>query len=433
VEVRAAPVTAILSPGAKASDDSPSLIETKDGTLWMAYQSHVDGGGDQILVKRRAAGAGWSKPEELTPADGDLFHTAIAEDKAGKVWVVWSAQMSSNFDLYGRAFDGKRWLAVERLTSAPGADIFHTMTRDRAGNLYLAYQSSRAGNFDIYLRTYDGKRWSEETQVSSDAANDWEPALAAAPDGRVTILWDTYAKGNYDVVSRTIERGKLGPLTAVASSGAFEARASAQYDRHGRLWIAWDEGDFNWGKDYGFAIPESGRGLLTRRQARIAVLANGKLMQPGAWIGDAIPEDFRQVFHQPRLLLDRDGAPWVTVRYRVNLPKKQEKGEPANRAMWRMGATTYRDGKWAPLLEFPECFGKIDGESAAVTGRDGSLQMAWITDGRQWPLGVLKQHGVCVSALPPSGPSAPADLVAYQARRHPTRRRLRTPGRRLPM
>src|SRR5438876_327424 len=137
-------------------------------------------------------------------------------------------------------------------------------------------------------------------QVSSDPANDWEPALAASPDGRVTVVWDTYAKGSYDVVARTLERGKLGPLTPIASTGAFEARASAQYDRQGRLWIAWDESDWNWGKDYGNAIPESGRGLLTRRQARVAVLANGKLMQPAASIAKAIPADFRQVFHQPR-------------------------------------------------------------------------------------------------------------------------------------
>ena len=107
------------------------------------------------------------------------------------------------------------------------------------------------------------------------------------------------------MVVRTLEGGKLGPFTPIAASGAFEARASAQYNRQGRLWIAWDEGDFNWGKDYGYAISESGLGLVTKRQARVAVLANGKLMQPAAPIAGAIPEDLRQVFHQPRLVLDR--------------------------------------------------------------------------------------------------------------------------------
>jgi hypothetical protein len=411
VEVRAAPQATFLTPGSKASDDYPSLLEAKDGTMWMAYQSYS--GGDQILVRRRAPGAEWSRPEALSPG-GDHFRTAIAEDRAGKIWVVWSTQVSSNFDLYARAFDGKRWSAVERLTSAPGADIFHTMTRDPDGNLYLAYQSSRAGNFDIYLRIYDGQRWSEEMQVSSDPANDWEPALAASPDGRVTILWDTYAKGSYDVMARTLEGGKLGPTIPIASSGAFEARASAQYDRQGRLWIAWDEGDFNWGKDYGFAIPESGRGLLTRRQARVAVLANGKLMQPGAPIGDAIPEDLRQVFHQPKIVIDGGGTPWVLFRYRVNLPKMQEKGEPANRAMWRFGATSYSQGRWTPLLEFPECYGRIDASSSAIVDHAGGLQLAWVTDGRLWPRGAQGEHGVCVSALPAAGPAAAPKLVAYQ-------------------
>src|SRR5260221_5035714 len=323
VEVRAAPQTTILAPSPKAADDYPSLLEAKDGTVWMAYQAYLEG--DQILVRRRAPGGAWSKPEELTPPGGDHFRTAIGEDRAGKIWVVWSSQVSGNFDLYARTFDGKRWSAAQRLTTAPGSDIFHTMTRDRDGKLYLAYQSSRAGNFDIYLKSYDGKSWSEEMQVSSDPANDWEPSLAASPDGRVTVVWDTYAKGSYDVAARTLERGKLGPLTPIASTGAFEARASAQYDKQGRLWIAWDESDWNWGKDYGNAIPESGRGLLTRRQARVAVLAGGKLMQPAASMAEAIPADFRQVFHQPRIVLDSAGTLCVLVRYRVNLPKQQGK------------------------------------------------------------------------------------------------------------
>jgi hypothetical protein len=411
VEVRSAPQTTFLTPLQKSSDDYPSLLEARDGTMWMAYQSYA--GGDQILIRRRNAGGEWSKPDAVSPG-GDHFRTAIAEDGAGKIWVVWSSQISGNFDLYGRAYDGKRLSAIERLTSSPGSDIFHTMIRDRDGNLYLAYQSSRNGNFDIYLRIYDGKRWSEEMQVSSDPANDWEPALAASADGRVTILWDTYARGSYDVVARTLDHGKLGPITPIASSGAFESRVSAQYDREGRLWIAWDEGDFNWGKDYGFAIPESGRGLLTRRQARVAVLANGKLLQPAVSIADAIPQDLRQVFHQPKIVLDGGGTPWVLFRYRVNLPKMQGKGEPANRAMWRYGATSYAQGRWTPLLEFPECYGRIDAQSSAIVDHAGRLQLAWVTDGRQWPRGALREHGICVSSLPAASPAAEPSLVAYQ-------------------
>jgi hypothetical protein len=410
VDVRAAPVAAPLASNGDVPD-YPSLLEAKDGALWLAYLGWTSEG-DQVFVRRRTGGA-WSQPEALTSKRGDYFRTALAEDAAGRIWVVWAAQEASNFDLYARAFDGRRWSAAERLTSAPGSDIYHSLASDGSGKLYLAYQSARSGNFDIYLRIYDGKEWSKEIQVSSDPANDWQPMVAAAPDGRVTILWDTYAKGNYDVVARTYQQGQLGPVTPIAQSGAFESRVSAQYDRQGRLWMAWDQGDWNWGKDYGNLIPESGRGLLVRRQARVAVLGNGRLLEPSAPIAAAVPEDFRQVFQQPRLVLDGQGIPWVFFRYRVNLP--QVRGEKNYRALWRQGATSYQDGRWLPMIEFPEGCGRMDAPLAIAVGRQGGLQAAWITDGRPWPAGFPQKQELLVTAMPQAGASSAAQLVAYTA------------------
>lgn len=411
VEVRSAPIATRLTSGAEAQD-YPALYQAGDGTMWLAYQTWTGGGGDQIMVRRRAQG-NWSAPEALTPPGGDHYRTAIAEDSAGKLWVVWASQVSSNFDLYGRAFDGRHWSPAERLTTASGSDIFHSLIRDNEGNLYLAWQSSRDGNFDIYLRVHGGGKWSGEIQVSSDTANDWEPVLAAAPDGRVTVIWDTYAKGSYDVVARTLRDGKLGPLTEIAATGAFESRASAQYDGQGRLWVAWDEGDWNWGKDYGNLIPESGRGLLVRRQARVAVLANGRLLEPKTPIAEAVPEDLRQVFHQPRLVLDGSGAPWVFFRYRVNLPRDQ--GREVYRALWRFGATSYRDGRWIPLIEFPEGFGRMDSPASIIASDSGDLEAAWVTDGRTWPDGFPQQQNLYLASIPSASSSSEVELVALRS------------------
>src|SRR5262249_28404381 len=148
----------------------------------------------------------------------------------------------------------------------------------------------------------------------------WEPALAAAADGRVTVVWDTYARGSYDVVGRTYQNGQLGPQFAIADSGAFESRASAQYDRQGRLWGAWDEGDWDWGKDYGNELAGTGRGLLVRRQTRVAVVENGTLRQTARPLVDAVPQDLRQTFQHPSLAIDGNGNPWLFFRTRVNLP-----------------------------------------------------------------------------------------------------------------
>jgi hypothetical protein len=378
------------------ADDYPSMVEAKDGTLWLAYQAYSLEEGDRILVRHFSSGV-WSAAETLA-GPGDYFRTALAQDRAGRIWAVWSARTDSKFDLWGRAWDGQRWSPARQFTHSANPSIYHSLASDAKGNLYLAWQSARTDNFDIYLRVWDGRSWSRELQVSDDPANDWEPALAVAPNGDVTIVWDTYSRGNYDVVARTFRNGQLGPVIPIAASGAFETRASAAYDRAGRLWVAWDQGDWNWGKDYGYEIPESGRGLLSRRQVRVGVLENGTLRQPAAPIEAAVPEEFRQVFHHPALVFDGADNPWVFFRIRNNLPE-QKKAEGPFRALWKTEATTLRDGQWSPMMEFPQGYGRIDSPLAAIRKRDGSLAVAWVTDGRVWPDGRPLQQDIRFTAI----------------------------------
>ncbi len=385
-----APAVGLLTSGADA-DDHPSVLETRDGSTWSAWIAY-DKQGDRVWAKRRVNGA-WQPAEALTQPGGDLFRTALAEDKRGNVWAVWSAQVSGNFDLYGRRFDGSKWLGVERITSELGADIYHAAASDKAGNVHLAWMSPRSGNFDIYSMHWDGSKWTKERRVSESAANDWDPALAASPDGSMTVLWDTYDKGNYDIVMRS---SKGGPVRPVADSGAFESRASAQYDKLGRLWIAYDEGDWNWGKDYGQGISGNGRGLMVRRQARVAIWANGWLQQPAGDLAGSVPEDFRQAFQAPKLVLDASGAPRLFFRFRVNTPQGGGGTESA-RTMWRLGMTRHDGAGWTPMMEFPNAYGRIDAPTAAT-----SKLVLWTTDGREWPLGVPRDQDIAWADLPAS-------------------------------
>lgn len=402
-----------LTRGAEA-DDYPSLYESKDGTVWLAWQSYEQQG-DQIYVRRRKDGD-WTPAEPLTTSGSDVFRTAIAEDRNGQVWVIWSAQVSGNFDLYGRAWDGRKWSAAARITSAPGSDIFHAAATDRSGMLHLAWMSARDGNFDIFTKTFDGKKWSSESKISESPANDWEPAIAVAPDGAVTFLWDTYDRGNYDVAMRTLRGGRMGPVTAVASSGAFESRVSAQYDARGALWMAWDEGDWNWGKDYGQEIAENGRGLFVRRQARVARWSNGRLEEPAAPFTAAMPEEFRQIMHQPKLVLDGGGRPWVFFRFRVNTPVAGG-GRESRRTSYRQAVTWFDGQRWTPAIEFHEGFGRVDSGVAAVAARDGSIHGVWHTDGRLWPLSAETKQELVGTVLPAQPAGGALSMTAFSPSR----------------
>ena len=97
----------------------------------------------QIVTKRSGTyiAPGWTgAASHLTDSGRDLFRVQLAEDSQARIWAVWSEQRDSNWDLFGRAFDGNSWGEETQLTSAPGADIFHSLARDGKGNLYLAWQ-----------------------------------------------------------------------------------------------------------------------------------------------------------------------------------------------------------------------------------------------------------------------------------------------------
>ena len=327
----------------------------------------------------------------------------MAQDAAGRIWVVWSAQVARNFDLYARAFDGRRWSPAERLTTRRRTPTSITRWPPiRAGNLYLAWQSARSGNFDIYLRVYDGRAWSRgDPGFRRSGKRLGARAGRRARMARVTVLWDTYAQGQLRRRGAApTATGSLGPLVQIANSGAMESRASAQYDRQGRLWVAWDQGDWNWGKDYGYQIPESGRGLLSSRRLRVGVLENGRLQETTAPIADAVPEEFRQTFLQPVLVLDGAGNPWVFFRIRTNTAAGH-KGATARSA--RCGAwkrPRFANGRWSPMMEFPQGYGRIDSPVAAIAqprrqpGR--GVGHRW----RVWPAGRPGQQDLRFTTIP---------------------------------
>ena len=390
-----------------AAEDYVDAIESSGGRRWVAYQTYEDGS-DRLWVRR-----GDEPPAALTAPGGDLFRVQLAEDSQGRIWAVWSEQRESNWDLFARAFDGDDWGDEVRLTTAPGSDIFHSVARGGRGGLYLVWQSFRSGNGDIFLRTHRDGRWHPEIQVSDDPANDWEPQVAASRDGEASIVWDTYAEGNYDVVMRQFRRGRLSDAITIAGSDAFEARAAAHYDSAGRLWLAWDEGDVDWGKDYVQGIQDAGMGLLQRRRVRVATYGNGRLEQLPGELPAAPPEENDPVYHSPLLATDGNGNPWVFFRYRTHTPVVQARQR--FRSMWRLGAASFQNGSWTPVIRFPLGFGRIDMPVAVHTASGGGLRVYWASDGRRFPDGFQREQDIFTAALeagPP--PDGPLEFVDFQ-------------------
>jgi hypothetical protein len=89
-------------------DDHPAAA-ARDGQLWVTWVSYSETEGTTQILARHYQNNRWSDPIRVTEAPGDYNKPAIAIADDGAVWIAWPAQVSNNWDIYGRVFRNNAW------------------------------------------------------------------------------------------------------------------------------------------------------------------------------------------------------------------------------------------------------------------------------------------------------------------------------------
>ena len=305
VSVEQTPVTTALT-SSREEQDFPALA-VRDGRAYLAYVEFTHGdrsqkwarrlraepesfdplrrpaGGDQVLLREYdVAARSWGEPQAVSAKGQDVYKAAVAVDGEDRVWVVWSARVKGDFDLYARVREGGGWSDVLQVTKAAGPDLTPVAATDSDGDVWIAWQGYR-GSFDVLAARQRGRRFGPEQRVSTSPANDWAPAIAAGPDGEIAVSWDTYDKGDYDVYVRRMKangrRVRMEAPQPAAASLDFEARSSVAYDAAGRLWVAWEQSYQSWGKDFG-AYETTGSGLYQNTWVQARAFDGSRWLEP---------------------------------------------------------------------------------------------------------------------------------------------------------
>ena len=387
-------------------------------------------GGDQVkLMRYSKSRRSWSAAEPVSLPGQDIMRAAVAVDGKGRVWVVWSANRESNFDLYAKVQTGGKWSPEIRVTTDAGTDINPVAATDSTGRVWIAWQAFRNGNLEILAAAQNQDRFSAEQKVSFSPASDWDPAIAVSASGEVAVAWDTYDKGDYDVYLRRMRFNNGVSMDApepVAVSERFEARPSAAYDARGRVWVAYEASEVKWGKDFG-AYETTGIGLYQGHNLRVQCLQAGASFTTSDDLAEALPggrADLRRRRARqqansepqfpnadlaaqrapsatpqppvmarnsfPRLAVDGNGT--VYLAYRTASPARSPVG-----STWT-GQVVYFDGqRWRGPIEIPHTDGLLDVRPALALLAPGSLLMVSTSDHRQ--------------ALVPGGGRRPSDSI----------------------
>lgn len=375
VRVELVPAVQPATQGRLGQQDFPSVLYARTKKLWIAWQE-FNGKNDQLVVQSNRG-----EPTVLVK-DADVFHAALAEDKDGNIWVVWSMQVNAKWDIYARYFDGRQWSKQIQLTNSPATkNIYHKITTDSKGRLWLVWQRTEDAYSQIYVKSYDGKNWSAEEQISkgkSAQGNNWWPSIAAGPDGTVAVAWDGYASGNYDVYLRRRINDRWEEEELVASTPGFEAHPTIAIDQKKRIWLAWDESGSNWGKDYSYLGSKKGTPLHRSRNIAIVCLDGKQRLTTRQKITEVL--DSTGFWELPHLQLDAQGKPWLFVRHQVMREPDTPLEGPIDLALFEIWATRYDGQRWSAPMYFPSSSGRNDMMPATALAPDGTIWAAWATD-----------------------------------------------------
>lgn len=203
---------------------------------WDIYAWHIDprGPGDAIAVTNDAV------------TDG---HPTAAATKDGSIWLAWESNRGGDRAIFAASSgkDGK-FGAAQRISS-PGFNAYNPSLTTLGNGVAVAYDSIRDSNSDIYLRLWRAGSWGEERRLTSGLQLDRHPFLAQEK-GRLWVAWEAQ---EFDIekyrmnhsVAQTVRMARIEPdgmSAPVGIDGAdfanWVSRPSVAFDAQDRLWLA---------------------------------------------------------------------------------------------------------------------------------------------------------------------------------------------------
>jgi hypothetical protein len=436
IGIERVPQTRRITSTQDVDNDFAACASGPDGTTWLAYVAYkhgppIDsiatargdfesltprGHGDQVRLMKFERNT-FSAPDDVTTPGLDVWRPAVAVDREGGVWAIWSQQLAENWDLYARRYDPKAatWGAIQRLTSDPGADLNVVAASGREEGVWIAWQGWRDGNFDIWLAKLDAGRALEPKRVSTSPRNDWNPAIVLDGRGTGWVGFDSYEQGNYDVFVRRFRGDQLEEPIAIAASPRFEARPSLALDGEGRLWVAFEDAGANWGKDHGSRFPgKQGIPFYLERNILVRCIEGGQVreprVQPRSELIDTHYDDLRipKTKHHrisfPRLASDGRGALWLLYRRHPLLSGDLER--------WISFATRLEGDRWSREFPLRNSDNTLDNRPALAAESDGGLLVLYSSDGRTAGSPSAKVNDLYAARLELDGPVAHPALAA---------------------
>jgi len=240
-----------------SNDWDPAITQTSDGKIWVTWYSERTGNEDIFYKISSDNGVSWSSDIQLTFDPSLDMHPSILQTKDGKIWVVWDSNRTGDYELYYKTSinNGASWSEDTRLTTDSSRDSFPSIMQTSDGNVWVFWTSGRTptpiptdktyqpGQADIYYKVSSdgGQTWSPDTRLVTDYKNnyrdDLHPSAMQAQNGSIWVVWDKEAKDIYYKIYNGT--GWLWEVQ-LTTDPRIDTVPSIMQTANGRIWVFWD-------------------------------------------------------------------------------------------------------------------------------------------------------------------------------------------------
>lgn len=138
-------------------DYAPSVIQAKDGKLWVFWVSTLTGDLEIFYTTSSNNGVTWSNATNLTVSKTSSEDVPSAiQTRDGKIWVAWETDKGgTDFDIVYKTFDGVSWSNTLDLVVNSGQgneDVLPCLFQAANKIIWVAWSTSRVDMYDVFYK-----------------------------------------------------------------------------------------------------------------------------------------------------------------------------------------------------------------------------------------------------------------------------------------
>ncbi|MEO9365368.1 exo-alpha-sialidase [Candidatus Nitrosocaldus cavascurensis] len=227
---------------------NPYMVAGKDGTIYIAWQQHVARNNTEIMLSMSIDnGLTFTKPVNISNTEHLDENPRLAVGDDGTLYIAWQSNVDGNYEIMLAQFkDGRLKTKPTNMSSNVGSSINPRLAVNNT-NVYLAWQDNTIGNYEIMLRvsTDNGKTFNDAINISNNTGNSVDPLLVV--DGsNVYIAWrddlsSIKERRNNIMLRVSNDHGKTFSDTVNISKSRGDAINASMVAVNSNLYVVWQD------------------------------------------------------------------------------------------------------------------------------------------------------------------------------------------------